>query len=106
MAKAVEGAEVVISAKANEVGHLFGSVTEADIAGNLRSQGFEITDDFVDIGAHIKQVGTSTVSLLFDKDLTATVKVVVVAEKPVEEAAATDSTGSPQAEKSEDEETA
>ena len=54
-------------------------MTEADIAGNLRSQGFEVADDFVDIGAHIKQVGTSTVSLLFDKDLTATVKVVVVA---------------------------
>ncbi len=81
VAKAVEGAEVVISSKANEIGHLFGSVTEADIAANLRSQGFEVADDFVDMGAHIKQVGTSTVSLLFDKDLTATIKVVVVAEQ-------------------------
>jgi large subunit ribosomal protein L9 len=104
VAKAVEGAEVVISSKANELGHLFGSVTEADIAGNLRSQGFEVADDFVDMGAHIKQVGTSDVKLLFDKDLSATVKVVVVAEKPVEEqtsgetATTADSTGSPQEE--------
>lgn len=81
VAKAVEGAEVVISAKANEVGHLFGSVTEADVAGNLRSQGFEVADDFVDMGTHIKQVGTSTVKLVFDKDLSATIKVVVVAEQ-------------------------
>jgi large subunit ribosomal protein L9 len=81
VAKAVEGAEVVISSKANELGHLFGSVTEADIAGNLRSQGFEVADDFVDMGTHIKQVGATTVNLLFDKDLSATVKVVVVAEQ-------------------------
>ena len=81
VAKAVEGAEVVISAKANELGHLFGSVTEAEIAGNLRSQGFEISDDFVDMAVHIKQVGTTKVNLLFDKDLTATVNVVVVAEQ-------------------------
>ena len=84
VAKAVEGAEVVISSKANEQGHLFGSVSEADIAANLRSQGFEIADDVVDLGAHIKQVGTSKVSLLFDKDLTATIKVVIVAEQEAE----------------------
>jgi large subunit ribosomal protein L9 len=95
VAKAVEGAEVVLSAKANEVGHLFGSISESDIASNLRSQGFEIADDVVDLGAHIKQTGTMKVSLLFDKDLTATIKVIVVAEQ---EAA--------QAEKGEDEESA
>lgn len=81
VAKAVEGAEVVISAKANELGSLFGSVGAGEIATNLRSQGFEVSDDVVDLQGHIKQVGTSEVSLLFDKDLTATVKVIVVAEQ-------------------------
>ena len=33
---AVEGAEVVVAAKANEQGHLFGSFHERDIAENLR----------------------------------------------------------------------
>ena len=84
IAQKVEGAEVVLSAKANEQGHLFGSISEADIASNLRSQGFEIADDLVDLGVHIKQVGTSDVKLLFDKDLTATIKVVVVAEQEAE----------------------
>ncbi len=84
VAKAVEGAEVVISAKANEQGHLFGSVTPGQIAANLRSQGFEVADDVVDLGGHIKQAGTSTVNLLFDKDLTATIKVIVVAEQPAQ----------------------
>jgi len=86
VAKAVDGAEVVISARANELGHLFGSVTEADIAANLRSQGFEVADDFVDMGVHIKQVGTSEVKLIFDKELSATVKVVVVAEQALRQA--------------------
>jgi large subunit ribosomal protein L9 len=81
VAKVVEGAEVVISSKANELGHLFGSVGAGEIAANLRSQGFEIADDVVDLPGHIKQVGTLEVSLLFDKDLTATVKVIVVAEQ-------------------------
>jgi len=36
---AVEGAEAVVAAKANEQGRLFGSVTEVEIAANLREQG-------------------------------------------------------------------
>ena len=39
---AVEGAEAVVAATANEQGHLFGSVTAHEIAENLRQQGFEV----------------------------------------------------------------
>ena len=41
-AKAVENAEAVLAAKANEQGILFGSITEAVIAANLReaNQGY------------------------------------------------------------------
>src|SRR4030042_807912 len=39
-AEKVRGAEAVIAARANEQGHLFGSITERDIADNLRAQGF------------------------------------------------------------------
>lgn len=80
VAKRVDGAEAVIAAKANEQGHLFGSVTTADIAANLREQGFEVADEVVQLAEHIKQVGTSQVELRFAEDLTATVNVVVVAE--------------------------
>lgn len=79
-ASAVEGAEAVIAAKANEQGHLFGSVGPQEVAENLRAQGFEVADDVVSLGGHIKQVGTHSVKLDFDKDLVATVNVVVVAE--------------------------
>jgi len=79
-AAAVEGAEAVLAAKANEQGVLFGSVTAGDIAGNLREQGFEVADDVVQLAEHIKQVGTHKVSLVFSDDLTAAVNVVVIAE--------------------------
>lgn len=77
---AVDGAEAVIAAKANEQGHLFGSVSEKDIAENLRAQGFTVADEIVRLGEHIKEVGTHEVELKFDNDLTARINVVVVAE--------------------------
>lgn len=77
---AAEGAEAVVAAKANEQGVLFGSVGVAEIAENLRSQGFKVTNEMVQLSEHIKQVGTHKITLNFDKDLTATAKVTIVAE--------------------------
>jgi large subunit ribosomal protein L9 len=79
--EAVNGAEAVLAARANEQGVLFGSVTETMIAANLRAQGFEVADEIVKLPEHIKQLGTHTVTLRFAEDLTATVKVVVVPEQ-------------------------
>ena len=79
-AAAVDGAEAVVAAKANEQGVLFGSVGEREIAANLREQGFEVADDIVQLGAHIKEVGTHSVILKFAEDLVATVNVVIVAQ--------------------------
>ncbi len=80
-AVAVEGAEAVIAAKANELGVLFGSVTADDIAANLREQGFEVATETVHLSEHIKQTGTFKVTLKFADDLKATVTVVVVAQQ-------------------------
>lgn len=79
-AEAVEGAEVVLAARANELGHLFGSVTERDIAANLREQGFEIADEMVLLSEHIKEVGTHQVALKISPDLTANINVIVVSQ--------------------------
>jgi large subunit ribosomal protein L9 len=83
-AEAVDGAEAVVAAKANEQGHLFGSVTAHQIAANLRSQGFEVADKIVQLTEHIKQVGTHPVTLKFAADAIATVNVVVVPEQDTE----------------------
>jgi large subunit ribosomal protein L9 len=79
-ASAVEGAEAVVAAKANEQGVLFGSVGADEIAANLRQLGFEVAESIVQLPEHIKNVGTHSVTLKFADDLTATVSVVVVPE--------------------------
>jgi large subunit ribosomal protein L9 len=86
VASAVEGAEAVVAAKANEQGVLFGSVGAHEIAENLRAQGFKVTDEMVQLAEHIKQVGPHKITLKFDKDLTATAKVTIVAESAEGEA--------------------
>jgi large subunit ribosomal protein L9 len=78
--KAVDGAEAVIAATANEQGHLFGSVFRHDIANNLRLQNFEVRDDEVALYEHIKEVGSYKIKLEFMDDLTATINLVVVPE--------------------------
>ncbi len=83
--EAVNGAEAVLAARANEQGVLFGSVTETMIAANLRAQGFEVADEIVKLPEHIKQLGTHNVTLRFAEDLTAIIKVVVVPEQVEEQ---------------------
>jgi large subunit ribosomal protein L9 len=80
-ADAVNGAEVVLAARANEQGHLFGSISEKEIAANLRQQGFEVADKFVVLDEHIKEVGERTIKLKFSAEVSASVKVVIVPEK-------------------------
>jgi large subunit ribosomal protein L9 len=90
-AQAVNGAEAVVAAKANEQGVLFGSISESMIAANLRAQSFEVADEIVKLPEHIKQLGTHEVTLKFADDVTATIRVVVVPEQvetPPEAAAA------------------
>jgi large subunit ribosomal protein L9 len=88
IASEVTGAELSISAKANEQGHLFGSVGPHDIAAGLREKGFEVADEAVYMSEHIKDVGTHEVELVFKRpadggivaDITVKVSVVVTAE--------------------------
>ncbi len=100
--EAVNGAEAVLAARANEQGVLFGSITETLIAANLRAQGFEVADEIVKLPEHIKQLGTHEVTLRFADDLTATVRVVVVPEQ-VEEQPGEEKPGEEKQEKQEQE---
>jgi len=84
-AKTVDGAEAVIAAKANEQGHLYGSVTTEQIAANLREQGFQVANEVVQLPDHIKQVGTHAITLKFAGNVTATINLVVVPEQDTTE---------------------
>jgi large subunit ribosomal protein L9 len=76
-----DGASVTVTAKANEQGHLFGSVSEKDIAENLREQGFEVANDMVRMDhGHIKELGQHDVEIRFAVDLSKKVIVTVLGQ--------------------------
>lgn len=75
--------------KSGENGQLFGSVTSADIAGGLATQGHEIDRRKVQLSDPLKSVGEYTVAIKLHREVTAHVKVQVVAEEQEHEAAAT-----------------
>jgi len=66
--------------KSGEAGHLFGSVTSADIAAELASNGFEIDRRKIQLPEPLKSVGDFNVAIKLHREVTAQIKVKVVAE--------------------------
>lgn len=73
---------VTIEGRANEEGHLFGSVNAAQIAKSLRDKGFEVDDRQVRLEAPLREIGVFDVPVHLHQDVDATVKVWVVQTKP------------------------
>ena len=71
--------------KAGEQGHLFGSVTSADIAAELATQGFEVDRRKIQLNEPLKSLGDFVVPIKLYREVTARVKVKVLADA-VEEA--------------------
>jgi large subunit ribosomal protein L9 len=66
--------------RAGEAGHLFGSVTSADIAGELATQGFEVDRRKIQLGEPLKSLGEYKVAIRLHREVTARVTVKVMAE--------------------------
>jgi len=66
--------------KSGEEGRLFGSVTSADIATELAANGFEIDRRKIQLPEPLKTVGDYSVAVRLHREVTAHVKVKVVAE--------------------------
>ncbi|MDH3582728.1 MAG: 50S ribosomal protein L9 [Phycisphaerae bacterium] len=81
----LEGTEISLLRSANEEGHLYGSVTQADIAAALGEEGFEISERDVRIGEPIKFLDSYTIPIQLDQDLRTEIKVWVVSDKASEE---------------------
>ena len=75
--KQLAGVEVTLERKANEQGHLFGSVSATDISRALQSQGFNINPDDVNLPGKLDRIEKYTVVIRFAEDLQADVKVWV-----------------------------
>ena len=77
--KKIDGVVVEISAQAGDEGKLFGSVTVVQIAEKLAEQGLDIDRRRIDLGEPIKSLGEHDVVVKLHRQVTATIKVKVVA---------------------------
>jgi len=72
--------------KSGENGQLFGSVTTADIAGELAAKGFEIDRRKIQLSEPIKSLGNFTVSVKLHREVAAHIGVHVAADAAQEAA--------------------
>src|SRR5262245_40149275 len=78
----LNGAKVQLSAKAGVDGHLFGSITNYDIAEALGKQGFDINKGQIRMPqGPLKAVGEHAVTVALHGDVLADITVTVTAEQ-------------------------
>ena len=73
----LKGVEVTLERRANEQGHLFGSVSATDIAKALQAQGYEVEPDDVLLPGKLDQINTYQVRVKFADELETELKVWV-----------------------------
>jgi large subunit ribosomal protein L9 len=85
---------LVFTRKSGESGQLFGSVTSADIAGELASKGFDIDRRKIQLNEPLKALGNFDVAIRLHREVTAHLKVRVLGEA-TEEAPAAEAAAEP-----------
>jgi large subunit ribosomal protein L9 len=86
-AQTLDGLEVSVKARANELGHLFGSVGPADVAVALHEMGFDVPDQNIILDPHIKEIGEYDIQVKFADEALARIKLTVLSETPLPDAA-------------------
>lgn len=82
MASKLGDVSVTIEGKANDEGHLFGSVQVSQIAASLREKGVPVEDKQVRLITPIKEIGVYDVIVHLHADVESKIKVWVVQQKP------------------------
>jgi len=80
LAENLKSVSITIAAKANEEGHLFGSVSAAMIAEALDAEGYKVDEKTVQLPEPIREVGVVEVPIRLTPELESFCKVWVVAE--------------------------
>lgn len=81
LAKKINDVTVTITRKVGENDKLFGSVSTSDIASALKKAGHSVEKRMVKLDHGIKTLGVHTVTVQFESDVSATVKVWVAKEE-------------------------
>jgi large subunit ribosomal protein L9 len=69
LASQVAGLELKFTRRAGEADALYGSVTASDVADALAAKGFAIDRRKIEIGGHIKRLGTHAAELHLHRDV-------------------------------------
>lgn len=80
LAERLKSASITISAKANEEGHLFGSVNAAQIAEMLQAEGYKVDEKMIQLAEPIKELGVMELPIQVGPEVVSSCKVWIVAE--------------------------
>lgn len=84
MIKKLDGQQLTMVRACNDQGHLYGSVTQQDIADLLAEQKFVVSPRDVRIGQTIKRIGEFEITVKPERDLEAVVYLIVESDTPME----------------------
>jgi len=80
MIQQLQAIEVHLERRANEQGHLFGSVTATDVSKQLQAQGFNVLPDDINLPGRLDRISDYQVQVKFAEDLATDIKVWVHAD--------------------------
>jgi large subunit ribosomal protein L9 len=80
LAERLKQVSITIPSKANEEGHLFGSVTTAQIAGLLQAEGHKVDEKMIQLTEPVKELGVVEIPIQLRPGLMSSCKIWVVAE--------------------------
>ena len=81
LARELEGREITIEARVGAKDHLYGSITNADIAAELKSSARLVIDKRkIELTEPIRQLGSYEVSVKLAKDIISQIRVTVIEE--------------------------
>ncbi len=84
MIQKLAGVEVTLIRSCNDMGHLYGAVTQQDISSALNEKGFAVKPRDVRLHQAVKRIDTYDVHVKLDTDLDTTVKLWVVADRKLD----------------------
>jgi large subunit ribosomal protein L9 len=80
LSKQLDGVELVFERKSGENDHIFGSVTSADIAGQLAEKGYTVDRRKIALDDPLRSLGEFHVPIKLHREVTSHLKVTVKAE--------------------------
>ena len=84
-ADAIRGKEITIMARANEQGHLYGSIGPAQISAALAAEGVMVESEYIILEEHIKRLDKYDLTVRFNHDVTAMIHVWIVPDRDSDE---------------------